>query len=393
MSLVAENKYQFKKISTQHLRIKEYKKANCYTDSEKFEIGQETIFVIMNMTEIIVKKVPRYAVYVPLQNSLKRLLETREIFLEIETYLKELSKEKEICSHPMQGELWIKKCASNINKVVLPLHFYTDDFEPGNSLGSHAGIQKLTGGYIALPFLPPHLVHKKENILLSSIFYTKHWKLFGNEAVFQKIIEAMNLSEQGIQINVNGKTQTIHFQLTLILGDNLGLNSACGFVESFRAVRYGRFCTATSTMCEYMTYEDTKLLRNKTNYEQHVKNASYSSGIKEECVFNSVKNFHVTENKTVDMMHDVCEGIIPYTHSRILTMLVTVDKFFTLEQLNEEIEKFNYGDYETNKPRPLRIEHSKEKHGISTTNKIIKFKQSAAESLCLCRYFERYNWS
>lgn len=44
------------------------------------------------------------------------------------------------------------------NKIALPLLIYFDDFEVDNPLGSHAGIHKLGGVYVSLPFLPPHYV-------------------------------------------------------------------------------------------------------------------------------------------------------------------------------------------------------------------------------------------
>lgn len=60
-------------------------------------------------------------------------------------------------------------------------------------------------------------------------------------------------------------------------------------------------------------------------------------------------------------MHDLCEGVIHYTLSNILIALIEIDKLFTLEELNAEIQKFNFTELEKNTPRPLLIESNKSK--------------------------------
>ena len=80
----------------------------------------------------------------------------------------------------------------------------------GNALGSHAGEQELAGVYISLPFLPPHLVCKMTNILVAAIFYKKHRKIFGNEAVFSKVITQLKeICLNGIVINIGGIAKTV----------------------------------------------------------------------------------------------------------------------------------------------------------------------------------------
>lgn len=65
-----------------------------------------------------------------------------------------------------------------------------------------------------------------------------------------------------------------------------------------------------------------------------------------------------------------------------------VDKIITLEELNEAIANFPYGKHESNKPRPIYIEKRKSKLKMKEGfEREVKFKQSAAESLCLLRYF------
>lgn len=50
-------------------------------------------------------------------------------------------------------------------------------------------------------------------------------------------------------------------------------------------------------------------------------------------------------------MHDVLEGICRYEVALILYHYIYVEKYFSLDLLNERIESFNYGD--GNKPPGL----------------------------------------
>ena len=53
----------------------------------------------------------------------------------------------------------------------MALFVYSDDFECGNALRSHAGKNKLNGTYISIANLPPSLKSKLNHILLNSPHY------------------------------------------------------------------------------------------------------------------------------------------------------------------------------------------------------------------------------
>lgn len=100
----------------------------------------------------------------------------------------------------------------------------------------------------------------------------------------------------------------------MIEGDNLGMNSLMDFPECFgHGVNFCRFCTVTSAT-NTMSREDPSILRTKVSYEKNVQNIqpgklSASEGVKKESVWNLVHYFHVLLNFSVDMMHDLLEGI------------------------------------------------------------------------------------
>lgn len=222
-------------------------------------------------------------------------------------------------------------------------------------MGSHAGEEKLGGVYVSLACLPPYMTAKLKNIFISTIFYAKHLKLFNNENFFRKSIEDLQfLSKKGLQIKYNGSDLTVYFQCVQILGDNAGLNRICGFSQSFKASYFCRICSASNVECQQMIEETDSLLRTHKSYEADVKtNNAKQTGVKEECIFNKVDKFDITENISVDLMHDVPEGTINYTVSKVVDCLIN-DNVITLETINYRIETFQYNDQEiSNKPRPL----------------------------------------
>ena len=306
--ILNENKNPFENFSSEQLRFKMLKEYCGFQIPEKFDLGYEMLNDVRTLVQ---------ASHIPLEYTLKSTLEIPGLFQEIKQYMRKFNEEKTVISNIVQGRAWRKKYNTVTNKTILPIIINYDDFGTGNALGSHSGEQALGGVYVSLPCLPPHLVAKLNNIFITSVFYTKHRKSFGNYAVFNKVISNINsLTENGLKLDVNGMKEFVYFQCILFVGDNLGLNSACGFVESFgKSLRYCRICTATSEQCKLMCEEDSTLLRNREDYEKNVheisvNSKSYDSGIKEDCLFNRIKNYHIVENKSVDLMHDICEGVV-----------------------------------------------------------------------------------
>lgn len=129
------------------------------------------------------------------------------------------------------------------------------------------------------------------------------------------------------------------------------------------------------------------MITNVDNYSIDVIKEDPKTGVKNECIFNSVKNFHTIINQSADLMHDGPEGVIPYTLGNILVGLIDVDKLLTIEEFNHLILAFPYGEHESNKPRLMEIINRKSTNDIKEGyERKIKFKQSASESMCLLRY-------
>lgn len=193
--------------------------------------------------------------------------------------------------------------------------------------------------------------------------------------MFASLIKVLiDFHENGITISVNSVDIQVYFALGLVLGDNLGLNSILGFVESFSANYYCRFCRSHKKDLQNMLSECPESLRNIYNYKLDVLKDNVSeTGRNELCIFNEIPNFHVVNNSVCDFMHDITEGIARYDMAVINSYLIN-HNFFTLENLNNRIKLFDYGTVE--KKNSLNYHLNK--------GCII---MSSSEMLCLVRYF------
>lgn len=151
-------------------------------------------------------------------------------------------------------------------------------------------------------------------------------------------------------ITVNFKNiRTVKFIVTLILGDNLGLNGILSFAEGFNHNVYCRFCRLKKDTMQKLLSEDVTFLRNHQNYCLDVENNNYTlTGVQESSIFNNICRFHVTRNYSVDILHDFLEGVCHYDLCNIIKNLLD-QKAFTLDELNANIRYHNYGPFTKNK--------------------------------------------
>lgn len=163
--------------------------------------------------------------------------------------------------------------------------------------------------------------------------------------------ELRYLEETGIQIDSNTTIKG-----TMIYGsfDNLGGNTAYGFVESFNS-HFCRFCIASKKETETMVKENPTLLRTVENYESHLAivedsekiNFSETKGVKRGCSLNKLNNFHILKNKSVDIMHDLNEGCIPFLLKNLFQYLIS-RKVLSEEELRRKIQFYDFGRYSKN---------------------------------------------
>lgn len=270
------------------------------------------------------------------------------------------------------GELFQKRKQHFNSDLVIPYILYFDDFQINNNLGTHT--YSICGNYINFPTMPEHVISKLEYIFHGSFIATKDLKNSGNETSFYHLVEILKLLEEGIEIVVEKEKQKVYFILAVIVGDNLAVNSILGFVQSFNSKRYCRVCTRTKDEMRQDVRQHDEFLRNKSNYEQDLLADHFQeTGVKTKCIFNDLKHFHVTENFSFDIMHDVFEGVCVYDICNILLSLIK-DNVITLSIINFRKQFFQFGEADKgNNSNPLEYEKLKSFSLKMTASEVMSF--------------------
>lgn len=368
----------FENAHSEYQRLKLLENLESYIKPLPYTIGMETSLRRIDTPEEATLSVRQSRIQkVCIRTVLKKFLELPNVLSKIDHFVQEQKEISSEISTIYQGELWKSLKPRFINIKVFPIYIFFDDFEPVNPLGSRAGIYKIGGVYLSLACMPFEFASLIENIFLVQLFYTSDRAKHGNQKIFESLIEDLIFLEQeGICVNRSDGTQEkVYFTLLLILGDNLGLNSILGFTESFNSDYFCRVCLATKQICQVEVNQSEFILRNRENYDFHSSNTSH--GVKELCIWNSLPNFHVTNNISCDMMHDVLEGILRYDMAFIINSLIK-KKYFSLDHLNERIKCMKFSKADTGNLMPqIKSEHLKKNYLI----------MSASEMLSLTIYF------
>lgn len=361
--------------------LTEYKREKYYTNIGTYISPQQYPLALNNFefSRGLRKQVIGTGQFIQIRHVLTRFLSIPGVFSAIEEYINDCNRSSSI-RNIVKSPRWLQISQSgNVNEKFYPLLLYYDEFETGNPLSSHAGIHKLGAMYTSIACLPPYLASKVKYIFLFALFhYSDRLTEEGNQAAFRVVIDELKyLSTIGITLDIPEFQGVIKFKLGALMGDNLGLHSILGFVESFSAKYPCRICKANKEQVQNMCFEDISLLRNEDNYFADVNSKNLSeTGVRHKAIWYALDGFHLFEQVAVDMMHDILEGVVNYTMTLVINSLL-LKKYFTLKELNNKAETFDYGPDTNNKPPLLSSENAFK----------IKWKMSAIESLNYVRYF------
>lgn len=364
-----ENPFEF--CDTDFKLFKTLKEKDLIDDFEEFFINNE---LKDKNGEVIISNDAITGVLLPLKFQFQKIFERDDLLLKTIKKMEEISKSSYNLNHFIQGQLWKEKSKNHLKseKILIPFFLYIDDCEINNPLGSHTGA--ITFLYYSFPVI------EYSPTDLACLFSGKDYKAFGNQNCLYRLIAEINsLEENGIAIQTTEGIKTVHFMLGLVLGDNLGLNTVLGFCSSFSANYFCRFCKSHKNCTHTLKIEDKNTLRNRENYAVDVlTNNSKETGIVEDCIFHTIKSFHVTTNYAADIMHDIFEGVCNYNMCHIIDYLINVKQYFSFSRLNSRKHVFNYGPIEIgNVSNDIKPHH--------VTN--FKLKMTAREMMTFVHFF------
>lgn len=319
--------------------------------------------------------------YVPILQLLELILSDDSIFTE--TAKDRISVDGLMYDY-CDGSLFKGNSLFADEKCALQLCLYFDECEVVNPLGSRRGIHKIGFIYMSLRNVPPVFNSRLNNIHIVAAFNSLDMSKYGFDKILAPLVRDIKQLEQGVELKLrNGKIVRKRGTLVQIAGDNLGLNQLCGFVESFSAHHFCRLCMADKDICALACTDDSLELRTREQYSQQLKRlqdgtlTTKECGIKRSCLLNTLHYFHIAENVTVDIMHDLSEGIIACELKLMLFSFIFCRNYFSLELLNARLASFDYG-YSDRRNKPTAIRDAELRDLQKNT-----LSQKAAQIMCL----------
>ena len=112
-----------------------------------------------------------------------------------------------------------------------------------------------------------------------------------------------------------------------------------------------RLCSETFLdllICGLQLTHDQYQLRTRASHNRHCQlvhddpTLLSTYGVKRSSILNQSRYFHEVDGLDLDVMHDQLEGVLPLEVKLLLQKYITVDKYLTLDVLNERIAGYSY---------------------------------------------------
>lgn len=373
---------QLHEFSTSHKRQKELAKMPTYVQPEEKSIGYRWDLVKNKSTGKVTRQMVQSTFqYVSIFKQLESVFSNPELF---RVYM-DHNRNKHACAEDIFedaccGSMFATNPIFSTNQNAIQIQLFTDEFDPCDPLKSISGVHKVIAFYFQIRNLPRQYLSKLDSIYLVALCNSNDLKneYMSVNNILEVIVNDIKILENvGITIgdvNLKGGLLNMCF-------DNLGANICLGLSGSFSANYYCRFCETKKELCQKMTSENSVSLRTRTKYEEIIANIkdmpalslNESCGIKSYCALNDLRSFHMLENWSVDIMHDVLEGCAQFLLNNITAFCID-NKIVSARNLEDKILFFNYGaQHKKDIPRKINVE----KRSIHL---------SAAQTYCLMLY-------
>ncbi|RNA23839.1 hypothetical protein BpHYR1_039962 [Brachionus plicatilis] len=260
---------------------------------------------------------------------------------------------------------------NNTNHFPILIGLYYDDIEIVNPIGNSRKKHKLGMFYWALQNLSPSQKYSLSALQLLAVckfsVFKNNIDLVKNE-ILSGFTNEINMLQKGMDACLHNKNVKLYGFLAVCLGDTPAQNWLGGFKESVsNANKYCRICEIKQISRNTFINENIGLrtLENHKNTLERIENTvnskkkddiSIESGINYRSPLLFVDNFDICKCLLQDPMHILTEGIAHIELANFLNQVIVKQKKLKIEDLNKEIENFNYFYYDKS-DLPNKIEN------------------------------------
>jgi hypothetical protein len=171
-------------------------------------------------------------------------------------------------------------------------------------------------------------------------------KKHGFEPILRRFMEDIEKFEtEGILVSIPGRGEVRIFGcISQFSGDCLAKNELYGLTCSFSHDYNCSMCYAKRDAFQSYFREENFAFRSKEEHERDLRDLASPEnigqlirGVKQDSVLNLSRYFQSTEDRSIDLMHVLPEGIIPYELGTVLYEFINVRKLMTLDDCNEKV--------------------------------------------------------
>jgi hypothetical protein len=232
---------------------------------------------------------------------------------------------------------------SDSTNFSIAIQLFYDGMGTTNPLRGKSVLSNMGVFYYTIKNLHPRFNSQCANVQLLTLCYEHDLKVYGFEPILDKFIAEINhLSSDGFDISIPGKNLTkVYASLYQVTCDNLALNGIFGFIECFSSDYFCTLCYATRDDIQRKFREEEFVSCTVAKYCADLnatkQKPGHCHGVKHSCELNDIPGFHILDNWSLDIMHIVLEGIIPFELGCILNALSNVVK---LTEINQQLLLF-----------------------------------------------------
>lgn len=264
------------------------------------------------------------------------------------------------------------------------LVLYGDGVDAARMAGSKSGIHEMYSFCIIVLNLPPHLFYSAESIFPMEIANAQDCTdTFAG--VLTPFVNELRRLEEGVRVFVEGEYMTLRATLVSVKGDSKAIHEMLGMLNC--SARH--FCAQCMISRQELHEGNIAVGDIRTpalsdaQLQRVARNPAYSTecGLRCRPVLHDSAYFRAENNGNFDLMHDGPEGLIMMVIRLCLQKFIVIDQLFTVEQLNERIQAYNYGSQNVrDKPTPnFTLESLQNAHVVHNQ------KSNAAQTLLLFR--------